>query len=442
MTQKPEVKPLSEITDPAASEFPESNLATEVLDRFDYDIAIAGGGIVGLTLACALRGSGLKIAVIEAQSQSQAANKGQAYALHLVSSQILQGIGVWSAIAPWVEPFHRVRMSDGHYPHVVEFQPQDLKSRVLGHVAEHRVLLTALQNFLQDCPEVKWFCPAQVTGSRDDGLGVIVHLTDRADEQANNAVPTAIRVRLLVGADGSQSQIREQAGIGTHGWNYWQSCIVVTVATEKPHFNTAYEKFWPSGPFAILPLPGNHCRIVWTAPHAEAATIAGLDDQQFLTELSQRFGPQMGQLSLTSQRYIFSPRLMQSQYYVSKRLALVGDAAHTCHPVGGQGLNLGIRDVAALAELLRAAHQQGEDIGGSRLLNRYQDWRRTENWTILGFTDLLDRIFSNHWLPVVVTRRLGLRVMQALPPLKILCLKLMAGLLGRTPQLAKPSLNT
>ncbi len=410
---------------------------------YDYDIAIAGGGIVGLTLACALKGSGLKIALIEPQPQSQSAAKGQAYALHLISSQILAGIGVWSAIAPWVEPFKQVRMSDGDYPHVVEFQPTDLQSQQLGHVAEHRVLLQALQEFLQECPEVEWLCPAQLVQSRDLGDGVEVQLAAVQPSAPVNLtqikVPESIRVRLLVGADGARSPIRERAGISTHGWDYWQSCIVVTVATEKPHDNIAYEKFWSSGPFAILPLPGNHCRIVWTAPHAEAEAIAALDDQTFLTELTRRFGSQMGQLTPTSQRFIFSPRLMQSRRYIADRLALIGDAAHVCHPVGGQGLNLGIRDAAALAEILRAAHQQQQDIGSAQVLRRYQRWRSPENWATLGFTDILDRVFSNQWLPVVVARRLGLRAMQAVPPLKVLSLKFMAGLLGRTPQLARQS---
>jgi 2-octaprenyl-6-methoxyphenol hydroxylase len=437
MTQASETNSHSAIAEPEEKDDPGFSSPPPYHSEFDYDIAIVGGGIVGLTLACALKGSGLRIAIIEAQTQSQAAAKGQAYALQLISSQILQEIGVWSEIAPWVQPFERVRMSDGNYPHIVEFQSQDLNADVLGHVAEHRVLLTALQTFLNDCPEVHWFCPAQVINSRDHESGVIVDLISLLGSTAADSSPTSIRVRLLVGADGSQSRIRQQAGIGTQGWNYWQSCIVVTVATEKPHHNIAYEKFWPSGPFAILPLPGNHCRIVWTAPHAEATAIAALDDPLFLEKLSHCFGSEMGKLTLTSQRYIFSPCLMQSRDYISARRALVGDAAHTCHPVGGQGLNLGIRDAAALAELLRSAQHQGVDIGIPQVLKPYQDWRRTENWATLGLTDLIDRIFSNHWLPVVVSRRLGLRVMQALPPVKIVSLKFMAGLLGRIPRLGE-----
>lgn len=245
-----------------------------------------------------------------------------------------------------------------------------------------------------------------------------------------------VRSKLVVAADGSRSPIRQAAGITTKGWKYWQSCIVAFVKPEKSHNNTAYEKFWYSGPFAILPLPGNRCRIVWTAPHEEAKALCALDDKQFLAELQTRFGNHMGRLELLGDRFIFQVQLMQSDRYVLHRLALVGDAAHNCHPVGGQGLNLGIRDVAALAQVLQEAHEKGEDIGNIKTLKRYERWRKPENLTILGFTDLLDRVFSNNILPVAIVRRIGLRVMRQVPFLKIFALKLMIGLKGKTPKLA------
>uniref|UniRef100_B8HUD3 Ubiquinone biosynthesis hydroxylase, UbiH/UbiF/VisC/COQ6 family n=1 Tax=Cyanothece sp. (strain PCC 7425 / ATCC 29141) TaxID=395961 RepID=B8HUD3_CYAP4 len=409
-----------------------------------FDIAIVGGGIVGLTLAALLKDSGLSIAVVEAQSQSVAAAKGQAYALHLISSRIFSGIGVWADIAPQVEPFKQVRLSDADYPHRVDFQPADLNTEVLGHVAEHGVLLRALQNFLQSCENVTWFCPAEVTQTHCDQSGVRVELSPVQSDSPVNGInlPTTLQAKLLIGADGSRSPIRTKAGISTHGWQYWQSCVVVTVATEKPHHNTAYERFWPSGPFAILPLSGNRCRIVWTSPHAEAERILHLDEPQFLQELSQRFGHQLGQLSLLSRPFLFPARLMHTQAYSGQRLALIGDAAHTCHPVGGQGLNLGIRDAAALAEVLQTAHQRGEDIGSQAVLRRYQNWRNWENWATLAFTDFLDRLFSNQCFPLVVGRRLGLRVMQKLPFLRIAALRFMAGLSGRVPQIARLESNS
>lgn len=399
----------------------------------DYDLAIVGGGIVGTTLACALKDSGLSVALIEAQSQSEAINKGQAYSISLLSSRIYQGIGVWSAIAPRVSPYRQIRLSDADYSGVVQFLPQDVQAEVLGYVGEHRVLLPALQAFLKHCPEVTCFCPAQVVEIDYQPQGVEISLQSG---EAAMAIPEKIRVRLVVAADGARSQIRDRAGIRTQGWQYWQSCIVATVEPEQAHHHTAYERFWPSGPFAILPLPENRCRIVWTAPHAEAQALAALDDISFLRELQRRYGNQMGKLSLIGKRFVFPVKLMHATHYTLPRLALIGDAAHSCHPVGGQGLNLGIRDAAALADVIRAAFERGEDIGAWPVLKRYERWRRLENWAVLVFTDFLVRMFSHDWLPLVWLRRLGLQLMIAVQPLKVLALKFMTGLTGRWPQSA------
>lgn len=397
---------------------------------YDYDLVIVGGGIVGLTLASALKNSGLNILLIEAKVASAAVAKGQAYAIHMLSALIYQGIGVWDKILPQIAKYCQVRLSDADYPDVVEFQTSDLGTPELGYVAEHQALLQPLQEFVQNCPNVTYFCPAEVvkTQYQQDMVAIDIKIAEQI---------YTVRSKLLVAADGSRSPIRQAAGIKTHGWKYWQSCIVAFVKPEKPHNNTAYERFWTSGPFAILPLPGNRCRIVWTAPHAEAKALCALDDEQFLAELTRRYGNQMGKLELLGDRFIFPVQLMQSDRYVLPRLALIGDAAHNCHPVGGQGLNLGIRDAAALAQVLQKAHETGEDIGKIQTLKRYERWRKSENLTILGFTDLLDRMFSNNFLPFVLARRLGLWFLQRVPLLKMFMLKLMIGLKGRTPELAK-----
>jgi 2-octaprenyl-6-methoxyphenol hydroxylase len=397
---------------------------------YDYDLVIVGGGIVGLTLASALKDSGLNILLIEAKVSSAAVAKGQAYAVHMLSARIYKGIGIWDKILPQIAKYRQVRLSDADYPGVVEFETNDIGTPELGYVAEHQALLEPLQEFVQNCPNVTYLCPAEVmsTSYHQDVVTIEIKIADQL---------STVRSKLLVAADGSRSPIRQAAGIKTHGWKYWQSCIVAFVKPEKPHNNTAYERFWPSGPFAILPLPQNRCRIVWTAPHEEAKALCALDDEQFLQELSQRFGNQMGKLELLGDRFVFQVQLMQSDRYVLPRLALVGDAAHNCHPVGGQGLNLGIRDVAALAQVIQKAHQAGEDIGKIRVLKRYERWRQIENLTILGFTDMLDRMFSNQFPPVVFVRRLGLWFLRTVPALKVFMLKLMIGLKGRTPELAK-----
>jgi 2-octaprenyl-6-methoxyphenol hydroxylase len=409
---------------------PEPQLPALQHQQIDYDLVIVGGGIVGLTLACALQNSGLQIALIEAKVESAAVTRGQAYHINLLASRIFQGIGVWDQMRPEVNPIEQIHLSDANYPGIVRFFLQDLKTNALGYVAEHRVVLQALQNHLQHCPNVTYWCPVEVVTTEVK--------TDRVALELNQGGTTRrIRSRLLVAADGARSLIRQRAGIPTYGWQYWQSCVVAFIQPEKPHNNIAYERFQADGPFAILPLPGNLCRIVWTAPKAEAEAILALSETDFLAKLKSRYGDQMGNLSLVGQRYLFPVQLMQSRRYVQPRLALMGDAAHCCHPVGGQGVNMGIRDAAALAQVLTTAHQQGKDIGDLAVLQGYGRWRWLENLTILGFTDFLNRTFSNTVLPLVVLRRLGLWGLQNIRPLRVTALKLMTGLSGRTPDLAK-----
>lgn len=402
--------------------------------KLDYDVAIAGGGIVGLTLACALKGAGLRVAVVEANPQTAGLTQRRAYALTLLTGRIFSGLDLWKTILPNIATFTQIRLADEHSPAVVNLQPDDLglgpEAAELGYVGEHAVLLQALQERLADADYLTWYCPATLTHAAYESDRVTLTLT-------HAGATHHVTAQVLVAADGARSPIRQQAGIGTRGWQYWQSCITAVIRPENSHENIAREHFWTSGPFATLPLPDNRCQIVLTAPHAEATELMQVDEAAFLAELERRYGGQLGSLQLVSDRVLFPVRLMQSDRYTLPRLALVGDAAHCCHPVGGQGLNLGIRDAAALADILKAAHQRGEDIGHLRVLRRYERWRKFENLTILGFTDLLDRCFSNNWLPLVTARRLGLRLMRVARPLKFLSLRLMTGLGGRHPQLAK-----
>ena len=406
--------------------------------RSEYDVVIVGGGVVGLTLAAALEQSNLRILIVEAQQQVEAIAKGQVYAIQLSSSRIWESLGIWAEIEPQVEYFKQVHLSDAQDRHVVKFTPDDLgfsigkrseSASALGHVAEHRVLLQALLERVRHCQNVTWCCPARV--SRTEVREQYTELTLELGQDLGQGV-RRVRSRLVVGADGARSQVREQSGIQARGKAYWQSCLVATIRPEYFHDNTAYERFWPSGPFAILPVSQTHCRIVWTAPHAEAQALLALSDDDFVEALNQRYGTQMGRLAVEGKRFIFPAKLVHSCEYVRPRVALVGDAAHSCHPVGGQGLNLGIRDVAALAQVLSAAQAQGEDIGSLQVLRRYQRWRRRENILALGFTDVLNRMFSTQVLPVVVMRRLGLRLMSLVPLVKVLSLRFMAGLVGRS----------
>ncbi len=394
------------------------------------DIAIAGGGIVGVTLAAILKNSGLKVTIIEAKPLEVAAARTQAYAFSLLSSRIYEGIGVWQEIMPHIGKFKRIRLSDCDFSQVVKFETADLKTDYLGYVAQHNIVLTALQKYIADSPNIDWLCPGEVTDVvyQDDFAQVAV----KVEGQERH-----LKAKLVIGADGARSYVRSLAKITTRGWKYWQSCVAFTIKHTAPSNDTAFERFWSTGPMGVLPLPGNRCQIVWTNPHERAQKLQALATKDFIQELEYYTQGSLGNIELVSDRVIFPVQLMQCDRYVKSRLALIGDAAHCCHPVGGQGLNLGIRDAATLAQILIKAHNQGQDIGSLPVLQEYETWRKQENLAILGFTDFLDRFFSNNWLPIVIIRRLGLWLMSNLTPLKIFALKLMTGLKGKTPQLAQ-----
>lgn len=400
------------------------------LPPLTVDVAIVGGGIVGLTLAAALRSSGLRIAVVEAQTAEGAAARRRAYAFSLTSADIFKGLGLWPQVGPQICHFQQVRLSDGNHPQVVRFLPQDLGSEAVYYGAEHQVLMAALQQAVSQASNIHYFCEA--TLAVNDRTETTVAATLTTPEGVRS-----LQAALVVAADGKQSPLRQQANIRAFGWQYWQSCITTVLEPEQDHQNIAYERFWPSGPFAILPLPDGRCQIVWTAPHAEAEAMLNLPEADFMAELERRYGAQMGRLKRLTPPALFPVQLMQCDRYIQPRLALVGDAAHSCHPVGGQGLNMGIRDAAALAEVLIAAHQRGQDLGALAVLRRYEGWRRRENWVILSFTDLLTRSFSNQIGPIVLLRRVGIWVLNHVPTLRRLALRLMTGRLGRVPRLAK-----
>jgi len=407
----------------------QSSVVDSSTPKIDYDVVIVGGGIVGATLACGLKDSGLKVTIIESQPPESAIGRRQAYALTLQTGRILKQIGVWDDIINKITTFYQISLSDSDYPNVVKFLPQDLGTDELGYVGEHGVMLSAMYDFLEQCPNVSWQCPAILKSVNYDSDFVKIEIEKDGNSQQFYS-------RIVVAADGAKSRLREEAGIKTQGWKYWQSCIAMTIKTERSHENVAFERFWPSGPMGVLPLPGNRCQVVWTAPHAEAQALKELDETEFLKLLEYRTGGLLGKLELLSDRYVYPVQLMQSDRYVQHRLALVGDAAHCCHPVGGQGLNMGIRDAGALAEVLKKASQNHEDIGQETTLKRYERWRKKENLIVLGLTDFLDRSFSGDWLPKVSLRRLGLKILIRVKVLRHLALRLMTGLMGRPPKIA------
>jgi len=406
--------------------------------ELDCDVAIVGGGVVGMTLACALSRSGMRVMTIDGQTMEAAAQRPNVYAISLLSGRIFDGIGVWDRILPRISPFKRICLSDGDRAGGVEFAPQDIGGRLgaeldcLGYVAEHQPILEALQAHLRDSSSVTSLAPALV---RD-----IVYHDDRVELQLDvEGQAKTLAAGLAIAADGARSRLREAAGIDRWGWKYWQSCVTFKVKPARSHENIAYEKFRSQGPFAILPLTGDRCNVVWTLPHADAEAVMALDDADFLAAMGEHYGDRMGELEVLGPRRRFAVQLKQSDRYVRPRLALVGDAAHCCHPVGGQGVNMGIRDAAALAEVLSEAYGRGEDLGSLTVLDRYDRWRKLENLVILGFTDILDRLFSNDFAPIVAARQLGIWGLRTIAPVRTLALRLMTGLLGRQPQLARMS---
>jgi 2-octaprenyl-6-methoxyphenol hydroxylase len=398
------------------------------------DIAIVGGGIVGHTFALGLQQAGLQVILIEAQAESIAVAKGRAYALSILSGRIFQGLGIWEQVLPHFSQFSQIQISDADSPAIVHLLPQNLGTAALGYAAGHGVLLSALQSKLASANNFTYLCPAQVDR--------VTYQADRCELAITT--PTGqvlIHSTLTVGADGAKSPLRQQAEISTKGWAYWQSCVTATIIPEHPHQNIAYERFWSDGPLGVLPLADGRVQIVWTAPHQQAQDLVEMLIEEFIDRLQTATGNILGKLTIDSNRFLFPVQLMQSDRYIKNRLALIGDAAHCCHPVAGQGMNLGIRDAAALAEILVAAHQQGEDLGSAQVLQRYQNWRQPENWAILAFTDFLDRFFSTKLWPVVVARRIGLRLLQNIPGGKYLSLRLMTGLAGRIPKVAKSEIT-
>lgn len=398
--------------------------------NLDADLIIIGGGVAGTALACALKDSGLNIILIEAQSLEAVTKKKLAYALSLLSGAIFKGIGVWDQIFPNLGKFEQIRLSDADHGNIIHFEKEDLNTQFLGYVGEHQYVLKPLQDLSQKCKNITWFPSSKLIDIIEEKDSITVTIERENQTQKLTA-------KLLVGADGAKSKVREWAKIETKGWKYWQSCVAFKIKHTAPVNNIAFERFWYNGPMGILPLPDNCCQIVWTNPHGESKNLVEMSEKDFLERLKIRTGGVLGDLTLVGERGLFPVQLMQSDRYIQSRLALVGDAAHGCHPVGGQGLNLGIRDIGALAQVLQEAIAMGEDIGTVSVLKRYQNWRKKENWVILGFTDFLDRVFSTDFLPVVLIRRFGLWLMNNLPPLKLFALKLMTGLKGQRPNLAK-----
>ncbi len=397
------------------------------------DLVIGGAGFAGLALALALRrglGEGFAVTVADPALARVPSRDPRASAIAAAARRLFEAIEVWEAVETQAQPILDMvvtdsKLEDAVRPTFLTFGGEVEEGEPFAHMIENRLLVDALVAKAKDL-DIELRATA-VTGFEHNARTIDVRF-DGGE---------TLSARLLVGADGARSQIREQAGIATHGWNYGQSAIVTTVAHEREHNGRAEEHFLPAGPFAILPLTGKRSSIVWTESASDAARIVALSDDEFHDELEKRFGLHLGEIEAVGARRAFPLGLFTARTFIGERLALVGDAAHIIHPIAGQGLNMGLRDVAALAEAVADAARLGLDIGGVDVLERYQRWRRFDTAMMGVASDGLNRLFSNHSDVLRLIRDIGLGLVERAPPLKRLFIREAAGFTGEVPKLLR-----
>ncbi len=401
--------------------------------KTDTDIVIAGGGLNGSAMALALAEVGFAVTIIDPVAPSDKSEDGfdgRGYALALTSERLLNALGVWSRVSDQAQPILQIKITDGRAgegpsPFVLEFDHAEIEEGPMGYMIEDRYLRRALIGAMDKSDRVTQINRDSVVAQQVDATGVTISL----------ASGKTIRAGLLIGCDGRLSGTAQRAGVGRTGWGYGQTALVCAIAHEKPHHGIAHQFFMPPGPLAILPLPGNQSSIVWTETTAEAARIQALSDADYLEVLRPRFGDFLGPIALAGQRFSYPLDLTLADAFVADRVALVGDAAHGVHPIAGQGLNAGLKDVAALAEVLALARRRGEDFGRIDVLTRYQRWRRFDVATLAVATDGLNRLFSNDNSLLRFGRDLGLGLVNALPGLRRSFIREAAGLTGELPKL-------
>jgi 2-octaprenyl-6-methoxyphenol hydroxylase len=396
-------------------------------------IVIGGGALAGLALALALRqGLGAEVAVIVADPALAArpSRDGRATAIVAGCRRLFGALGVWGDIAATAQPILDMvvtdsKLEDATRPVFLTFAGQVEPGEPFAHMVENRYLIDAL------------VARAEAHGIDLRATAVTSYEASEGGVEVTLADGSVIAASLLVAADGARSKLRERAGIATHGWDYDQSGIVITVAHERDHHGRAEEHFLPAGPFAILPLTGNRSSLVWTETRSEAARIIALDEVAFHAELEQRFGLHLGEIKVLDKPRSFPLGYFVARSFIAERLALVGDAAHVIHPIAGQGLNMGLKDIAALAEVVVDAARLGIDLGQADVLERYQRWRRFDTMAMGVTTNSLNLLFSNKSTLLRTVRDIGLGLVDRVPPVKEFFIRQAAGLSGEVPRLLK-----
>ncbi len=390
--------------------------------RGEFDAIVVGAGAVGGALALALARDGFEVALVEAREPAPWCAEDdvdlRVVALAPDARDLLGDIGVWPAIAgARIGPYRHMRVWDALAPGELHFDAAERGAAALGWIVENKLIQHGLWRALATEPLVRVCCPTEVSGIENAADGVTAALADG----------TRLRAKLLIAAEGVESSVRTQLGIAFAGRDYGQRAIVAHVTTERPHEGTAWQRFQPGGPLAFLPLGDGRCSIVWSLPDAEAARVLALDDAAFRTELGCAFDFRLGAITASTRRAAFPLRLRLADRYVAGRCVLAGDAAHLVHPLAGQGMNLGFRDVGCLRRTLRGARERGSDIGAAHVLRRYDRERRSESTLAAHGLDAIERVFGNAWPPIAAVRGAGLAVANAIAPLRNLLADVAAG---------------
>ncbi len=401
----------------------------------DYDILIVGGGMVGATLACALGDSPLRVGVIEPQAADRHWPREKydirVSAITRATQRVFAAVGAWPGMVERrVSPYRAMAVWDASGSGHIEFDCVDIAEPDLGLIVENSVILAALLERLEQFGNIDLLCPARVKQIERRQEAARVTLEDGKE----------LTAQLLVGADGAQSWLRDQAGITTTGWSYDQTAVVATIKHSRHHEETAFQRFMPEGPLAFLPLPEQGLSsIVWSVSPEHATELVQMDPARFLDELQTTFGERLGRMESVGPRGAFPLILKHADSYVSDRIALVGNAAHAIHPLAGQGLNLGVSDAAALAEVLLDARERsaGQDLGSWELLRRYERWRKGDNVAVMAAMDGFKRLFSNDVTPLRLLRNAGMSLTNSARPVKNMLIRRAMGLSGDLPRLAR-----
>ena len=398
----------------------------------EFDLLIVGGGLVGASLAAALEPLPLKIAVVEAVpfgSRGQPSFDDRITAISYGSRRIFESMGVWAGIGPEATPIRHIQVSDRGRLGATRLNAEEAGVDALGYVTPNRSIGKALVDFIGGKENITLFAPAKLKSFS-------VHDT-RVEAEVEAAKPVTLRAKLLIAADGAQSEVRRQLGIAGKKWDYQQTAVVCNVCVERPEAETAYERFADDGPVALLPMSGDRYGLIWVAATEAAPALLGLDDATFLAEAAARFGGRVGRFTQAGKRVSYPLSMVQAESQVHQRTLIIGNAAHSLHPIAGQGFNLSLRDVAMLAEVLADAQRDGEDLGAAKVLERYVGARTGDQRGTAIFTDVLNRLFANPLATVVWGRNAGLLALELMPPARRLLMRHNMGLGGRLPKLAR-----